>query len=104
MTLTFGSPNLDDATALAERRVNKAKDKFMKTVREKLPELLNRPYGTVPVSKEAQQADFERIRLDVPALQQKILEFRQQYGDDMGDSEFVKWAEKHLGESNGSAS
>jgi hypothetical protein len=102
-TPVFGSPQLNDATALIEGRLEKAKEKFMETVRVKLPEMINRPLGTVPVSKEAQQEDFERIRFDVPALQEKIMQFRQQYGDDMGDSEFVKWAEKHL-ENDGSAS
>ena len=103
-TPVFGSPNLNDATAIMERRLNKAKDKFMETVRKKLPEMMNRPLGTVPVPKEAQQEDFDRIKFDIPALQQKVMEFRGQYGDDMGDSEFVKWAEKHLGENNGSTS
>lgn len=55
----YGDPGSGDATSLWERDIEWAADQYVALVRELGPQVLNRPFGSVPVSKADEQEDFE---------------------------------------------
>ena len=54
----FGSPNLDDQTAQFEEDVKLAWEQAQKMGEQVLPQVANRPIGTVKVDPQAQYEDW----------------------------------------------
>lgn len=92
---TYGSPNLDDATAKWDKTVNIVAERLKYLGRIVGPRILNRPMGSVPIEPEEQLADFEKARNNPAALQQIHAQRMQQMGKEQGTVDFIRWWNKN---------
>ena len=91
----YGSPDLDDATALLERQVNEAAQWVIQTSRTAAAKLLNRPMGTVPVKREDQLTDYVQVARNPQALAKIHQERMAQMGQKQGTVDFIRWVKAH---------
>lgn len=87
----FGSPDLGDATANFEQKVNEGAQKLIGFVRQEGPSILNRPPGTLPVKPEDKQFDFQQMHLDTNALAGLHAQMVSQVGEREATKGFLHW-------------
>ena len=90
----YGSPGLGDGTGKWETIIEEASQRTAARVKDLGPQVINRPLGTVPVSKEDQRREWQLAISDPNVMAERYAQRSQAVGPEIAKWELLKWDEE----------